>query len=749
MNLLRTGSRYFFVRSSIALLFPRPMVSMASSSSAAAATPAPRFRTWPITATRALEPDLRAMGLRVPASSIDGTTGESAGPCLSDALVSVGPAGRGGTGSFVSESGLILTNWHVAYDAVRQASLADGTRDYVEEGFVAGGREEEIRGPNYEVWITEKCDDVSSRVLQMLGTEADPLKRANLVRDIVQELAQEAQKEAVGNDSGGGEGIRCEVQEMLPYESFVMFTYRRLRDVRIVYVPPKSLGGFGGDTDNFEWPRHTADFTLLRAYVAPDGSAAEYSPDNVPYKSEARLQVKKEGAAENDMVFLLGFPGSTMRYAPTSRLRYADDLAVPHMVLDFTRKLQLIAEHEVDSAEAALKLGNSKKGLANELKRSKGKLVMMRKLGLLKEREAEEALLSQKAPRAGEALGRLSEIYEELRKTSAVSSALESCRGIYAGSSLMAAGHSLHEFLEVEGLKPDAKRESAYRERNLPFLSKRLAKRLGDVHIPHEAALVVDALKTLAETPQAEELHRRVVEIIGADTGDAVGRSALLPLDADSLAALLAAGGDAATVREDSFVRCAAVLWESYESDRDRTRALFSERDALFAELLELHRSTGSEVVYPDCNGSLRISAGYVEGSCPADAVTHAPHTTLAGLFEKAVEARLAGGGGSENEFACPDRLYEILAAGDGTAAKVPVCLLYSTDTVGGNSGSPVMDADGKFVAINFDRQRQGLMNEFKWSPDYSRSIGVDVRYILWLVGEYDGAKHLVEEMLE
>lgn len=239
-----------------------------------------RFRSWPITEAAALEPMLKEMGLRVSAKEIDGTSSGS-GNALSDAMVSVGPAGRGGTGSFISSQGLIITNHHVALDAVRQASTQE--QDYLKHGFVARSVEEEIAGPDYEVWVTRACTDVSERFLRV-RTEMDPLERANAVRDLRQAIAREAE-EGFAQAGKPASSFRCEVQEMWPMKSYVLFEYERFRDVRIVYVPPMALGSFGGDTDNFEFPRHTADFTLLRAYVAPDGSAAEPSPDNVPCKS--------------------------------------------------------------------------------------------------------------------------------------------------------------------------------------------------------------------------------------------------------------------------------------------------------------------------------------------------------------------------------------------------------------------------------------------------------------------------------
>jgi len=787
----------------------------------------PRFRTWPITSTKSLEPMLREMGLELPAEKIDGTS-QGTGTALSDALVSVGTAGRGGTGSFVSKEGLIVTNWHVAYDAVRRASIdvakTDDTIDYVRDGFVARSLHDEIEGPNYECWITEACVDVSDTVLESVsssseGDTLDPLERANKIRDARQEIAQAAQET---DASGEGGGIRCDVVEMIPNKSYVLFTYKRLRDVRIVYVPPKSLGNFGGDTDNFEWPRHTADFTLLRAYVPPSGEGGSwdgYHPDNVPYdSSKSFIRVRKPSPTtdiqEDDMVFLLGFPGSTMRYAPTPRLRYADSVAVPHMVQDFTKKLRLIADHEGHSSEAALKLGSTKKGLANELKRSKGKLVMMRKLKLLEERSAEERQMVEASSKGGggsntnstdetttksvrDILARLEEIYDSFRDDHAVSSALDSLRGVYGGSSLLAAGHHIHEYLAEEQDKPDSERETTYRKRNLPFLAKRLTKRLRDVHLPHEAELVrecavlLDLLKatnkktTDKPTDTVLESSLESIETTILNNGE-TAQNAVVGSDAssellsmssdpsvDPLSELFAdndeksegAVSSKAAWLDDPFVKVAAALWEVYKRDRDLSKSLISERDSLLAQLLEYQQQSinddDDDVCYPDCNGSLRISAGFVERYKASDAVVHTPHTTLSGLLDKAMEAKLmaTGSGGSdgndgdeygESEFDCPERLYQMLeddTTGEGVQ-KVPVCLLYSTDTVGGNSGSPVMNQRGELVAINFDRQRQGLMNEFKWSRKYSRSIGVDVRYILWLIGDYDGATHLVDELI-
>ena len=234
------------LRGTTALLFASRAFGLAAST-----RPSSRFRSWPITEASNLEPDLKEMGLRVTAAEIDGTTSAS-GAALSDALVSVGPAGRGGTGSFISPDGLIVTNHHVALDAVRRASGVG--HDYLNDGFVAGSRNDEISDSDYEVWITRSCVDVSEQLVDSLA-EPDPLKRSNLLRDRRQEIAREAETSATGPTSS----VRCEVQEMWAEKTYVLFTYERLRDVRLVYVPPMALGCFGGDEDNFGPPVHGLD----------------------------------------------------------------------------------------------------------------------------------------------------------------------------------------------------------------------------------------------------------------------------------------------------------------------------------------------------------------------------------------------------------------------------------------------------------------------------------------------------------
>ncbi len=306
-----------------------------------------RFRFWPVTEVASLETTLHAMGLRLPASSIDGTATNHhlQGGALADAVCTVG----GATGSFISSDGLILTNHHVAVHAIRAASSAE--HDYLRDGFVARTRADELPAPQLEVSIRHSSVDVSAAVLEAAGSEADPAARARKLRARAQSLARAAQAAAPGLRTC------CEVHALWPGRTYILVRYERLRDVRIVYVPPMALASFGDEEDSFEWPRHAADFALLRAYVAPDGAPAPAAPETVPCEGEAMhasahdgaipcmhaggnvpcsprhwLRPSPQGVRPGAFVLLLGFPGRTERYAPSSQLAYTAEVAIPERV---------------------------------------------------------------------------------------------------------------------------------------------------------------------------------------------------------------------------------------------------------------------------------------------------------------------------------------------------------------------------------------------------------------------------------
>ena len=307
------------------------------------------------------------------------------------------------------------------------------------------------------------------------------------------------------------------------------------------------------------------------------------------------------------------------------------------------------------------------------------------------------------------------------------------------GSALLYVGHTVHEASCIELSKPDNQREVTYRDRNRAFLESRVLKRLGDIHDPFEIDLIKDALKA-ASCENGNSLFADAVANFPNVT-DTVSSTSLRHCTSETLSNVLERG-----IPDDPFVCLARTVYPCYARNRDAVKSLLSERDEIQASLLEIQRQHSSEKFYPDANGTLRLSVGFVEGYEPADAVWLKPLTTLKGLQEKATSAS-SDISSNNNDYVCPIQLHNKLDE-DSNAKNIPVNILYSTDTVGGNSGSPVLSAEGEFVAINFDRQREGLMNEFKWSPNYSRSIGVDVRYILWLIGEYDKVPALLNEIL-
>ena len=681
-----------------------------------------------------LKLDLRAKGLAIPPEEIFSPDR----PSLVYAIVSVGA-----TGSFVSPNGLFLTNHHVAFSAVQAASTPE--RDYLTDGFLAGSRAEEIQARGMTARITESFRDVSADVLAAVKPGMPLAERTKAVEKRMKEIVATAEK--------ANPGKRAEVSEMFLGKSYVLFLFTFLKDIRIAYVPPRGIGEFGGETDNWMWPRHTGDFAFLRAYAAPDGSPADFSPKNVPFKPKRFLKVDPAGLAEGDFMFLLGYPGRTYRHYPAAYLAYEEDFRLPYVADWYGRQIDIMEKAGAGDSAAALKLSSRIKSLANTRKNYRGKLKGMKKIGIVAAKAAEEkgleAFLAADTKRQaafGDVLAGLGKIYAEMRGRGDAELVLEYLR---TNTTLLGFGWTIHE-AAIERRKPDLEREASYMDRNWEQTKQRLLLAQRNFDASSDKAI----LKELLLRALRLEGPNRIAGLEALFPGKP-SEAAIEPFlakayaetklaDAGMLSDFLGRTPDGMKAANDPFLALAAAIAPATFEVRERQKARKGALDGLFARLSDARELFLGKAFIPDANGTLRLTFGRVKGYSPADAVYNPPFTTLAGVLEKTT---------GEAPFNAPPGLASLRKARDfGRFAHpllkdIPVCVLYDADTTGGNSGSPVLNARGELVGINFDRTYDATINDYAWSEGYSRSIGVDIRYVLWLTQKFARADFLLEEM--
>ncbi|NQU28132.1 MAG: S46 family peptidase, partial [Candidatus Marinimicrobia bacterium] len=294
------------------------------------------------------------------------------GISLIDGICKVG----GCSGSFVSSQGLILTNHHCAYEAIRDASTPQN--DFLEHGFHAATREQEVRAEGYQVRITVDYYDVSESITSVITAGMDPADRTEAIKNQIKSIELQAEEDHPG--------LRAEVAEMFIGRTYVIFLYRYLKDVRLVYAPPRSIGNFGGEIDNWMWPRHSGDFSLMRVYVAPDGSSADYSEDNIPYEPEKVIEIEPNGVDEDDFVFILGYPGRTYRHRTSHHLAFEYDLRLPTTADLYQWQISILKGFGINDRDISLKLASRIKSLSNRMKNYRGKLQGIRRIGLVEQR---------------------------------------------------------------------------------------------------------------------------------------------------------------------------------------------------------------------------------------------------------------------------------------------------------------------------------------------------------------------------
>lgn len=675
--------------------------------------------------------DLKSAGLKISIDEVYNPDGVS----LVDALVRVG----GCTGSFVSGEGLILTNHHCVFGAVQAASTVEN--NYLENGFVANTREEEIPAKGLTCRITVSYEDVSSEVLEAADKADDISKRTDAISKKIREIVKrEEEKDST---------IKAEVSEMFVGESYVLFRYQIINDVRIVYAPPRSIGEFGGESDNWVWPRHTGDFSFLRAYVAPDGSPAKYSEDNVPFKPKKHLQVNADGVDENDFVFLLGYPGRTFKHQPSHFIINQERYLLPYISKLYRWMIDLYEAKGNDDPEFALEISTTIKNLANVEKNYRGKLQGLERLGLVQKKQNEEKQLQEfinsnpeLKNKYGTVLKDIDEVYNEI---------FERGRLPYLTATLsrFVQNYRLAEiFIEYknEMAKPDSARKSFYTEKNetqlLAAIDKLFNEHRGDLDMQLFKKILNDAVKfdelKKFEVFQFLNQQENLEEYLStAYTNSFVN-------DGDSYTKNLLDDELTLSAVDDLLINLMQKFYELNESETAKRNIINGRLNILLANMMEVKRVWLDKSFIPDANSTLRLTYGYIYGYSPADAAHYSPITTLKGVVEK---------GRDDGDYKLLPKIRELYDKKDfgrfvnPKLNDVPVGILYNTDTSGGNSGSPIMDAYGRVVGVNFDRAFEATINDFTWSAEYSRSIGVDIRYILWVTQKVGGADFLLKEM--
>jgi hypothetical protein len=678
--------------------------------------------------------DLQAKGLEISASEIYDPERLS----LIYAIVQVGA-----TGSFVSPDGLIITNHHVAYSSVQAASTKE--KDYIKHGFLARNRSEEIPARGRTARITESYQDVSEEVLSVVKEGMDYVQMTKAVEKKTKEIVAETEKKNPGK--------RAEVAEMFRGKTYVLFLYTYLKDIRLVYVPPRSIGEFGGDVDNWMWPRHTGDFSFLRAYVAPDGNPAEYSPENVPFRPKRYLKVDPKGVNEGDFVFLLGYPGRTYRHRTSHFWAFEEEVRMPWVVDWYAWQIEVMEKMGQDDREIALKHLSRIKGLSNTMKNYRGKLKGMKRLHLVnRKRQEEEALQrfigedTDRKRKYEDILKKIAQIFEERREQAEHELILDYLR---RSVNMVNFGYTVYE-AAIELQKDDLERESAYMDRNFPRTKERLLLTLKNYYETTDRKILREILRRASQLPGTYRIPALDKIIKKDDPEKAIDdflekaySSTNLNL-AGVLEGALKISLPELQKMKDPFIELAEVLYPTYQKLKEAQKARTGALGHLHGQLIDVKKQFLQKEFIPDANRTLRLTFGRIRGYEPTDAVYYRPITTLDGVIEKTT---------GQEPFDTPSQLLELFKAKDygrfehPELKSVPVCILYDADTTGGNSGSPVLNARGELVGVNFDRAWEATINDYSWNESYSRSIAVDIRYVLWVTQKFGNVDYLLKEM--
>ena len=627
--------------------------------------------------------DMQAKGFKLSAEDVYSVNHAS----LKDAVVLFG---GGCTGEMISKEGLLITNHHCGYSYIQRHSSVE--HDYLKDGFWAMNRSEELPCPGLTVSFLEYMDDVTAQVLAGWQEGMDEAEREKIVKKNSDKLIADAVSK--------GEGLTAKVAALFYGNQYFLYVFKVYKDVRMVGAPPSSIGKFGGETDNWMWPRHTGDFSMFRVYADPKtNEPAAYSENNVPFVPKRFFEISTKGVKEGDFTFIYGCPGSTREYITSNAVNYIEKLSNPYKIELRTIRLEKMKKYMEQSQAVRIQYSSKYSGVANSWKKWQGEEKGIRRMKAVDRKKDYEAR------------------FKKWAKGSEYEGVVETL-------------DSLQTLLD-----------------KYQFANEYYSESISTIEYPK----FIMSGKRNAEAfwkdyyqPIDEEIFESVVAMYGKN----MPKEFVPDYYGEKLRQYgsIAEWRKAVFASEDEAAEFARTFADYYSKNvSKKVRELNAQITLLMRTYMRGQMAfEPNKTFYPDANLTLRIAYGHVQGYHAMDAVYYKPSSTLTGIIEK----------DNPNifDYNIPQRLRDLYAAKDfgkwGSNGSVPVCFLATNHTTGGNSGSPIINADGRLIGINFDRVWEGTMSDVVFDPDHCRNISLDIRYALFVIDKVAGAGHLLNEMV-
>lgn len=670
--------------------------------------------------------DMQKKGFKLSAEDIYSVNQSS----LKDAVMIFG---GGCTGELISDQGLLITNHHCGYGYIQKHSTLE--HDYLTDGFWAMTKAEELVNPGLEVRFLIRMEDVTEQILEGVSNDMTESKRKTTISENIKKLTKE---------TGKDNNFEIKIKPFYHGNQYFMFINEVYKDVRLVGTPPSAIGKFGGDTDNWMWPRHTGDFSLFRIYTAPDGSPAEYSAENIPMKPKRHFPISLKGVEEGDFTMVFGYPGTTEEYVPSYHLDMTMNVNNPVRIAMRTRILDVMKASMESDPLIRIQYSSKAARVANGWKKWIGENRGLKRMNAIQRKQGFEKDFDKWAEGTDYAniIETYAVEYEALKEYERVRTAVyESLSGIEL-IQLASASRNLIDY---------SKNEAS--EEHIQSSLEALKKKTKGFYKDYNQATAKGITKTLVEY-YMKEIDQKywpeflfAVEKKGLDNSiDKLFEKSIMANEDMMTEFINDYKGNYKKLEKDPIYQLYTDFIEIYINELSPvTNAHHAVIDSLNRIYMKAQMEFQKDkVFYPDANFTLRVTYGNVDNYFPKDGVEYTHFTTLEGIMEK------------DNpeiyDYDVPDKLKELYESKDygqyaSKDGKMHVCFIATNHTTGGNSGSPVLDAEGNMIGINFDRNWEGTMSDLMYDPDMCRNISMDMRYTLFLIDKFAGASHLVKEM--